>query len=187
MFYSCKHYVELDDLGNRKTICFYVNPVIPAKPEGEAKITEWEKQVSKIEELRSQSTYLGSVADRCYYFVPDGLELQEQEPELDVQKHATLSPEVETELKTNGWYANNQRHHQTISTLKKDVQKYSEDNLIELGSQIRDVASVLSAMLDKSYITLDASQSDLTTALNTIKRLSSSGDKVQEALGKVGL
>lgn len=187
MIYSCKNYVELDDLGNRKTICFYVNPVIPVKPEGEAEVTEWEKQIAKIEELRSQSTYLGTVSDRCYYFVPDDLELQDQEPELDVQKHVTLSAEVETELKTNGWYARNQRYHQTVNTFPDVVQHYSEPNLVELGSQIRDVASVLYAMFDKSYITLDEKQNDLTAALATLKKLSASSTVVQDELDKVGL
>lgn len=163
------------------------------KKESLAETESLEGAVPEVDRISDEEafTFLGYVKTkegiRGYIHVVDGITPVEQPPEIEAKVVEELPTEIANELTLKGKYAVMQRFLGGISTMPIHTTYEDEHNYAELQSQITDLMTVVSALLEAtpSSLTLDAST--LLRIRDTLSRNVSINNKIKDSLSKVGL
>ena len=147
-------------------------------------------EVDKISDNEA-FTFLGYVKTkegiRGYIHVVDGVTPVEQPPEIEVRIEEELSTEVANKLTLEGKYAVMQRFLGGISTMPIHTTYEDEHNYAELQSQITDLMTVVSALLEATPSSLALDANTLLRIRDTLSKNVSINNKIKDSLSKVGL
>ena len=136
-------------------------------------------------------TFLGYVKTeegiRGYIYVADGVTPVEQPPEIEARVEEELTTEVANELTLKGKYAVMQRFLGGISTMPIHTTYEDEHNYAELQSQITDLMTVVSALLEATPSSLALDANTLLRIRDTLSKNVSINNKIKDSLSKVGL
>lgn len=124
---------------------------------------------------------------RGYVHVVDGVTPVEQPPEIEARVEEELPAEVANELTLKGKYAIMQRFLGGISTMPIHTTYEDEHNYAELQSQITDLMTVVSALLEATPSSLALDANTLLRIRDTLSRNVSINNKIKDSLSKVGL
>ena len=122
-----------------------------------------------------------------YYYVAENVVPVEQPPEINAQQLKILPAEVSNELILNGNYAKYQRFIAGISTMPIITNNKDQHNYAELQSQITDLVTVVSALLEATPSSLALDDNTLLRIRDTLNKNVSINNKIKDSLSKVGL
>lgn len=163
------------------------------KKEDLAETEGLEGAVSEVDRISDEEafTFLGYVKTkegiRGYVHVVDGITPVEQPPEIEAKVVEELPTEVANELTLNGKYAIMQRFLGGISTMPIHTTYEDEHNYAELQSQITDLMTIVSALLEATPSSLALDANTLLRIRDTLSRNVSINNKIKDSLSKVGL
>lgn len=163
------------------------------KKEDLAETEGLEGAVPEVDRISDEEafTFLGYVKTkegiRGYVHVVDGVTPVEQPPEIEARVVEELPTEVANELTLNGKYAIMQRFLGGISTMPIHTTYEDEHNYAELQSQITDLMTVVSALLEATPSSLALDANTLLRIRDTLSRNVSINNKIKDSLSKVGL
>ena len=136
-------------------------------------------------------TFLGYVKTeegiRGYVHVVDGITPVEQPLEIEAKVIEELPAEIANELTLNGKYAVEQRFLGGISTMPVHTTYEDEHNYAELQSQLTDLMTIVSALLEVTPSSLALDNSTLLRIRDTLSKNVSINNKIKDSLSKVGL
>ena len=136
-------------------------------------------------------TFLGYVRTeegiRGYIHVVDGVTPVEQPPEIEARVEEELPAKISNELVLSGDYAKYQRFIAGISTMPVITNNKDQHNYAELQSQITDLMTVVSALLEATPSSLALDANTLLRIRDTLSRNISINNKIKDSLSKVGL
>ena len=136
-------------------------------------------------------TFLGYVKTeegiRGFIHVADGVTPVEQPPEIEAKVVEELPTEIANELTLKGKYAVMQRFLGGISTMPIHTTYEDEHNYAELQSQITDLMTVVSALLEATPSSLALDNNTLLRIRDTLNKNVSINNKIKDSLSKVGL
>ena len=124
---------------------------------------------------------------RGYVHVVDGITPVEQPSEIEARVEKELPTEVANELTLKGKYAIMQRFLGGISTMPIHTTYEDEHNYAELQSQITDLMTIVSALLEATPSSLALDANTLLRIRDTLSRNVSINNKIKDSLSKVGL
>ena len=163
------------------------------KEEDLAETEGLEGVVPEIDKISDEEafTFLGYIKTkegiRGYVHVVDGITPVEQPPEIEARVEEELPTEVANELTLNGKYAVMQRFLGGISTMPIHTTYEDEHNYAELQSQITDLMTVVSALLEATPSSLALDANTLLRIWDTLNKNVSINNKIKDSLSKVGL
>lgn len=136
-------------------------------------------------------TFLGYVKTkegiRGYIHVVDGITPVEQPSEIEAKVEEELPTEIANELTLKGEYAVMQRFLGGISTMPIHTTYEDEHNYAELQSQITDLMTIVSALLEATPSSLALDANTLLRIRDTLSKNVSINNKIKGSLSKVGL
>ena len=163
------------------------------KKEDLAETEGLEGAVPEVDRISDEEafTFLGYVKTeegiRGYVHVVDGVTPVEQPPEIEARVEKELPTEVANELTLKGKYAIMQRFLGGISTMPIHTTYEDEHNYAELQSQITDLMTIVSALLEATPSSLALDANTLLRIRDTLSRNVSINNKIKDSLSKVGL
>lgn len=163
------------------------------KKEDLAETEGLEGAVPEVDRISDEEafTFLGYVKTkegiRGYIHVVDGVTPVEQPPEIEARVEEELPTEVANELTLKGKYAVMQRFLGGISTMPIHTTYEDEHNYAELQSQITDLMTVVSALLEATPSSLALDANTLLRIRDTLSKNVSINNKIKDSLSKVGL
>lgn len=152
-----------------------------------------EEAVLEVDRISDEEafTFLGYAKTeegiRGFVHVVDGVTPVEQPPEIEAKVVEELPTEIANELTLNGKYAVMQRFLGGISTMPIHTTYEDEHNYAELQSQITDLMTVVSALLEATPSSLALDANTLLRIRDTLSRNVSINNKIKDSLSKVGL
>lgn len=163
------------------------------KKEDLAETEGLEGAVPEVDRISDEEafTFLGYVKTkegiRGYVHVVDGITPVEQPSEIEARVEKELPTEVANELTLKGKYAIMQRFLGGISTMPIHTTYEDEHNYAELQSQITDLMTIVSALLEATPSSLALDANTLLRIRDTLSRNVSINNKIKDSLSKVGL
>ena len=163
------------------------------KEESLAETEGLEGAVPEVDRISDEEafTFLGYVKTeegiRGYIHVVDGVIPVEQPSEIEARVEEELPTEVANELTLKGKYAVMQRFLGGISTMPIHTTYEDEHNYAELQSQITDLMTVVSALLETTPSSLALDANTLLRIRDTLSKNVSISNKIKDSLSKVGL
>lgn len=163
------------------------------KEENLAETESLESAVPEVDRISDEEafTFLGYVKTeegiRGYIHVVDGVTPIEQPPEIEAKVIEELPTEIANELTLKGKYAVMQRFLGGISTMPIHTTYEDEHNYAELQSQITDLMTVVSALLEATPSSLALDANTLLRIRDTLSKNVSINNKIKDSLSKVGL
>lgn len=152
-----------------------------------------EGAISEVDRISDDEafTFLGYVKTeegiRGFVHVVDGITPVKQPPEIEAKVVEELPTEIANELTLKGKYAIMQRFLGGISTMPIHTTYEDEHNYAELQSQITDLMTVVSALLEATPSSLALDANTLLRIRDTLSRNVSINNKIKDSLSKVGL
>ena len=122
-----------------------------------------------------------------YYYVAENVVPVEQPPEINAQQLEILPVEVSNELILNGDYTKYQRFIAGISTMPVITNNKDQHNYAVLQSQITDLMTIVSALLEATPSSLALDANTLLRIRDTLSKNVSINNKIKDSLSKVGL
>lgn len=122
-----------------------------------------------------------------YYYVAENVIPVEQPFEINAQRLDELPAEISNELILNGDYAKYQRFIAGISTMPVITNNKDQHNYAELQSQITDLMTVVSTLLEATPSSLALDDNTLLRIKDTLSKNVSINNKIKDSLSKVGL
>lgn len=163
------------------------------KEEDLAEAESLEGVVPEVDRISDEEafTFLGYVKTeegiRGFIHVVDGVTPVEQPSEIEAKVVEELPIEVANELTLKGKYAVMQRFLGGISTMPIHTTYEDEHNYAELQSQITDLMTVVSALLEATPSSLALDANTLLRIRDTLSKNVSINNKIKDSLSKVGL
>lgn len=163
------------------------------KKEALAETESLESVVPEVDRISDEEAFifLGYVKTkegiRGFIHVADGVTPVEQPPEIEAKVVEELPTEIANELTLKGKYAVMQRFLGGISTMPIHTTYEDEHNYAELQSQITDLMTVVSALLEATPSSLALDANTLLRIRDTLSKNVSINNKIKDSLSKVGL
>ena len=189
MIYS---YKPIEDPNDSQSLTEFIRRQ-EVKEEDLAEIESLEGAVPEVNRISDEEafTFLGYVKTeegiRGYIHIVDGITPVEQPPEIEAKVIEELPAEIANELTLNGKYAVMQRFLGGISTMPIHTTYEDEHNYAELQSQITDLMTVVSALLEATPSSLALDANTLLRIRDTLSKNVSINNKIKDSLSKVGL
>ena len=163
------------------------------KEEDLAETEGLEGPISEVDRISDDEafTFLGYVQTeegiRGFVHVVDGITPVEQPSEIEAKVVEELPTEIANELTLKGKYAVMQRFLGGISTMPIHTTYEDEHNYAELQSQITDLMTIVSALLEATPSSLALDANTLLRIRDTLSKNVSINNKINDSLSKVGL
>lgn len=191
MIYS---YKPIEDPNDSQSLTEFIRRQ-EIKEENLAEAESLEGAVPEVARISDEEafTFLGYVKTeegiRGYVHVVDGITPVEQPPEIEAKVVEELPVEIANELTLNGKYAVMQRFLGGISTMPIHTTYEDEHNYAELQSQITDLMTIVSALLEAtpSTASMTLDNNTLLRIRDTLSKNVSINNKIKDSLSKVGL
>ena len=189
MIYS---YKPIEDPNDSQSLTEFIRRQ-EVKKEDLAETEGLESVVPEVNRISDEEafTFLGYVRTeegiRGYIHVVDGIIPVEQPPEIEAKIVEELPAEIANELTLNGKYAIEQRFLGGISTMPIHTTYEDEHNYAELQSQLTDLMTIVSALLEATPSSLALDNSTLLRIRDTLSKNVSINNRIKDSLSKVGL
>lgn len=189
MIYS---YKPIEDPNDSQSLTEFIQRQ-KVKEESLAETESLESVAPEVNRISDEEafTFLGYVKTkkgiRGFVHVVDGITPVEQPSGIEAKVVEELPTEIANELTLNGKYAVMQRFLGGISTMPIHTTYEDEHNYAELQSQITDLMTVVSALLEATPSSLALDNSTLLRIRDTLSKNVSINNKIKNSLSKVGL
>lgn len=191
MIYS---YKPIEDPNDSQSLTEFIRRQ-KIKEEDLAETESLEGAVPEVTRISDEEafTFLGYVRTeegiRGYVHVVDGVTPVEQPSEIEAKVIEELPVEIANELTLKGKYAVEQRFLGGISTMPIHTTYEDEHNYAELQSQITDLMTIVSVLLEAtpSTTSMTLDNNTLLRIRDTLNRNVSINNKIKDSLSKVGL
>ena len=190
MIYS---YKPIEDPNDSQSLTEFIQRQEIKKQEDLAETEGLEGVASEVTQIPDHEafTFLGYVKTeegiRGFIHVADGVTPVEQPPEIEAKVVEELPAEIANELTLNGKYAVMQRFLGGISTMPIHTTYEDEHNYAALQSQITDLMTIVSALLEATPSSLALDDNTLLRIRDTLNKNISINNKIKDSLSKVGL